>query len=235
MYRILIVEDEADAAKALYAALERYGEEHQEEFQIAWMKNTNDLDAPAFDLIFMDIDLGVENGMQAAAELRTFDKKTPLIFVTNLAQYAVQGYQVSALDFIVKPFIYGSFSLRMDRAMEVLHEKRDHAITLKTKDGLRIFPASSIIQVWVKGHNVNYALDDGTCVVARGSPAETEQMLGGVPFLRISSGSIINMAHVRGVHDSEIILSDGSSCYISRANKRHCLEAISRYLGGGAA
>ena len=235
MYRILMVEDEFDAASALRAAIERYGKEHCEQFQIGWMRNTIDLDGPAFDLIFMDIDLGVENGMEAAREIRAFDSATPIIFVTNLAQYAVQGYQVNALDFIVKPFTYGSFSLRMDRAMEVMRQKRDRVISLKAHDGPCLFSASSLIHVWVRGHNVNYVLADGRTVVARGNLGETEKMLGGTPFLRISSGSIINMAHVRGVRDGEVTMSDGSVCYISRANKRRCLEEISRYLGGGAA
>lgn len=234
MYRILIVEDELDAATALRNAIERYGKEHDEQFQIGWMRNTIDLDRPAFDLIFMDIDLGVENGMEDAEEIRKFDTKTPIIFVTNLAQYAVRGYQVNALDFIVKPFTYGSFSLRMDRAMEVMRRQSDRTITVHARDGISLFSASDLVRVWVRGHNVNYELSGGRTVVARGSLSETEKMLGGAPFLRISSGCIINMAHVRGVHEAAVTMSDKSVCYISRANKRRCLEEISRYLGGGA-
>lgn len=158
MYRILIVEDEPDAAAALRDAIRRYGNEHAEQFQVGWMRNTIDLDEPAFDLIFMDIDLGIENGMDAAREIREFDRSTPIIFVTNLAQYAIQGYEVNALDFIVKPFTYGSFSLRMDRAMEVLRRREGRSISIQTRDGLRIFPASSLVRVWMHGHDVNYGL-----------------------------------------------------------------------------
>ena len=235
MYRILIVEDEPDAAAALRDAIRRYGNEHAEQFQVGWMRNTIDLDEPAFDLIFMDIDLGIENGMDAAREIREFDRSTPIIFVTNLAQYAIQGYEVNALDFIVKPFTYGSFSLRMDRAMEVLRRREGRSISIQTRDGLRIFPALqpgarldawSRRQLWALG----WQRGSGTRKSER-----TEATLGGTPFLKISSGCIINMAHVRGVRDSAITLSDGSVCYISRANKRRCLEEISRYLGGGGA
>lgn len=233
MYRILIIEDELEAATALRNAIERYGAEHGEQFQVGWMKNTFDLTEPAFDLIFMDIDLGVENGMDAAEELRKFDQSTPIIFVTNLAQYAVRGYQVNALDFVVKPFTYGSFSLRMDRAMVVMRQQRNRSISLKTHDGVCIFQASDLVQVWVRGHNMNYELADGRTVVARGSLIETEKLLGGTPFLKISSGCIINMGHVRDVRDAAITMSNKSVCYISRANKRRCLEEISRYLGGG--
>ena len=194
MYRMLIVEDEADAAAALRDAIRRYGDEHAEQFQVGWMRNTIDIDEPAFDLIFMDIDLGIENGMEAAREIREFDRSTPIIFVTNLAQYAVQGYEVNALDFIVKPFTYGSFSLRMDRAMEVLRRREGRSITVQTRDGLRIFPASSLVRVWMRGHNVNYGLSDSSTAAARGSLKETEEMLGGTPFLK----NFLGMHHQHG-------------------------------------
>ena len=51
MYRILIVEDEPGAASALCDAIMRYGTEHSEQFQVGWMRNTIDLDEPAFDLL----------------------------------------------------------------------------------------------------------------------------------------------------------------------------------------
>lgn len=235
MYRILIVEDEPEAAAALLDAIKRYGDENSMQFQVSWLRSTIDLVNPTFDLIFMDIDLGVENGMDAAREIREVNRSTLIIFVTNLAQYAVQGYEVNALDFIVKPFTYGSFSLRMDRAMEVLRRREGRSISVQTRSGLRIFPASNLVRVWMHGHDVNYGLSDGSKVTARGSLKKTETMLGGTPFLKISSGCVINMSHVRGVKDAAITLSDGSVAYISRANKRRCLEEISRYLGGGCA
>ncbi len=235
MYRILIVEDEPEAADDLKGALSRYGEEHGEEFRITWVTSALAIDEGAsFDLIFMDIELPGENGMTAALELRKRDRSTPLVFVTNLAQYAVRGYQAEALDFIVKPFTYGSFSLRMDRAMEVMRRPAGRSITVRPRDGVRIFPASELVCVDVDKHTLTYRLADGEKVEVRGSLSKAEEELGGSPFLRISSGCIVNMGHVRGVHDAEVRLSDGRSVWISRANKRACLESISRYLGGGA-
>ncbi len=74
----------------------------------------------------MDIDLPGINGMEAAQLLREENATTPLIFVTNLAQYAVKGYQVDALDFMVKPVGYGDFAMRMGRAMRPWRRTRAH-------------------------------------------------------------------------------------------------------------
>lgn len=236
MYRVLIVEDEEADAGRLRDAIERYGREHGETFAVGRIRSTLELDegADSPDLIFMDIELPGQNGMDAALELRCRDRSTPLIFVTNLAQYAVRGYEADALDFIVKPYTYGAFALRMDRAMQIMRRRVGRSITVRSREGLRLFPASSLVSVEVSGHNLVYTLDDGTSFPARNSLSRAEEELGGSPFLRVSSGCIINMGHVRGVRDSQVTLSNGTTVWISRANKRRCLEEIARYLGGGA-
>lgn len=237
MYRILVVEDEDDAAATLREAIARYGREHGEQFQVTRLSSALqlDVDSPSdADLIFMDIDLPGEDGLSAAIELRESDPTTPLIFVTNLAQYAVRGYRANALDFIVKPFTYGAFAMRMDRAMEVMRRAARRSVTVRSHDGLRIIALSDLVFVDVNGHNLAYHLADGSTFSARDSLSHALEALGGAPFLRISSGCVINMGHVRGVHDAEVTLSSGDVVWISRANKRRCLEEISRFLGSGA-
>lgn len=237
MYQILIVEDESAAAETLRDCIERYGREHGEQFQVSWLASAVDLDVDApsgADLIFMDIDLPGVNGLNTAIELRRHDRATPLIFVTNLAQYAVRGYQADALDFIVKPFTYGAFAMRMDRAMEVMRRAARRSITVRSHDGLRIIAISDLVFIDVSGHNLIYHLADGGTFSVRDSLSHAIEGLGGPPFLRISSGCVINMGHVRGVHDAEVTLSTGEKVWISRANKRRCLEEVSRFLGSGA-
>lgn len=237
MYRILMVEDEAAAADDLRACIERYGREHGEQFQVSWIRSALELDTESpsgADLIFMDIDLPGVDGLDAAIELRRHDRATPLVFVTNLAQCAVRGYQADALDFIVKPYTYGAFAMRMDRAMEVMRRAARRSVTVRSHDGLRIVAVSDLVFVDVSGHNVIYHLADGTSFSARDSLSRTAEGLGGAPFLRISSSCVVNMGHVRGVRDAEVTLTGGERVWISRANKRRCLEEISRYLGSGA-
>ncbi len=237
MYRMLIVEDEDAAANSLAAAITRFGEEQGEELQVTRLRSAVDLDERVSrdaDLIFLDIEMPGQNGMDAAFDLRTHDTSTPIVFVTNLAQYAVHGYAVNALDFIVKPFTYEDFALRMDRAMRVVRQRSGRTLSVRGKDGLRIFSASELVFVDMSGHDLVYHLESGETVSARGSMRQAEGELGGAPFVRISSGCIVNMGHVRGVADAALSLSSGDTVWISRANKKLVLEAIARYLGGGA-
>ncbi len=237
MYRILIVEDEDTAAQALRQAVERFGAEHGEAFQVTRLSSAVDLDeriSTAHDLIFLDIELPGQNGMDAAFDLRAHDTSTPIVFVTNLAQYAVHGYAVDALDFIVKPFTYEDFALRMERAMRVVRQRSGRTLTVRGRDGLRVFDASQLVFVDMSGHDLVYHLEGGETVSVRGSMRRLEGELGGSPFLRISSGCIVNMGHVRGIADAALTLSTGDTVWVSRANKRAALEAIAAHLGGGA-
>lgn len=237
MYRILVIEDNDEAAAKLAAAVTRYGEDHGDTFRITRRASAIDLDerlSQENDLIFLDIELPGQNGMDAAFDLRTRDTSTPIIFVTNMANYAVHGYAVNALDFIVKPFTYEDFRLRMDRAMQVVRQRTQRTISVRSRDGLRIFEASQLVFVDMNGHDLVYHLASGETVALRGSMRSLEDELGGTPFLRISSGCIVNMGHVRGVTDAALTLSSGDTVWISRANKKAALEAIARYLGGGA-
>ena len=237
MYRILIVEDEDIAADALVQAISAYAERSGEQFGVARLTSAVDLDERVsrdVDLIFLDIELPGQNGMDAAFDLRERDTSTPIIFVTNMANYAVHGYAVNALDFIVKPFTYEDFALRMDRAIRVMRQRAARTISVRSREGLRMFDASELVFVDMSGHDLVYHLADGSTLSARGSMRRLGQELDDVPFVRISSGCIINMSHVRGIADAAIALSTGDTVWASRANKKSALEAIASFLGSGA-
>lgn len=235
MFRILIVEDNPDEQATLRAHLERYATEHGEDFQITWLKSAVEFveGSETADLIFMDIDLPGISGMEAATLLRSFDQQTPLIFVTNLSQYAVRGYEVDALDFIVKPVTYFNFSMRMDKAMRVMRRTTGRNVVIQTKAGMRVIPLADLISVEVLNHNLAYsAVGYDAPVEVRGSLAAVEKELAGAPFVRISNSCIVNMGHVRDIQGNEMRMSNGAVLYFSRARRRAAMESIADYLGG---
>ena len=112
MRNIAIVDDDENIRQQLQSYLKKYTENFGEDFVVsefsipeAFLTNYKS----NYDVVFMDIDMPGMNGLQAAKRLRELDEKVVLIFVTNLAQYAIKGYEVAATDFVVKPVEYSKF------------------------------------------------------------------------------------------------------------------------------
>lgn len=232
--RVAIVEDDQKEAERLTRCLERYGDKHGLRFLICHLASALELDPhdPAADVIFMDIDLPGMNGMEAAHSLRHAQSDTPLVFVTNLAQYAVHGYAVDALDFIVKPVTYDDFSLRMTRVMRILRQRADATIAIRTQEGLRILSISQIVLVEVRHHNLFYTTaEDAEPIRTRGTLAQAEEDLSAGPFLKANASCLVNMAHVAGVVDDRLDLDNGSSAFFSRSRKREGMQELAGYLG----
>ena len=91
-YRVCVVEDNKEHRDRLVAFIEKYGKERGKEFNISVYGDAlSFLDEfyGNFDIIFMDIELPYRNGMDVVKQVREKDKKVIVIFVTNMAQYAV--------------------------------------------------------------------------------------------------------------------------------------------------
>ena len=120
-YRVVIVEDEVVYLDALKDMLSSYEKEKEVAFNITAYRDIETFLAEyrkCYDIVFMDIELPGMNGMDGARRLREADSSVVLIFVTNMAQFAVQGYEVNALDYILKPVTYKNFSVKLDRALD---------------------------------------------------------------------------------------------------------------------
>ena len=113
MLRVAIVEDNDRDAEYLLSHLKRYGRENEVEIESKRFSNGIlflEQYQGQYELIFMDIDMPAINGINVAKMLRERDNHVLLIFVTALARFAVNGYEVDAFDFIVKPLQYNFFS-----------------------------------------------------------------------------------------------------------------------------
>ncbi len=127
MINVAVVEDEDSAAETLSEYFERYSHEKGAQFHIVRFDNpVNFLTnyKSKYDLVLMDIDLPDMDGMEASRRMREIDNLVTLIFVTNLSQYAVYGYEVNAFDYVVKPVSYFDFALKLERAVKRI-ENRD--------------------------------------------------------------------------------------------------------------
>lgn len=118
MLRIAIAEDEPQCAQSLRGFIRQYAKENDLEADVTWFPDGLQLAenyAPRWDILFLDIQMAHLDGMETARLIRKQDPDVTMVFITNLARYAIQGYEVDAADYILKPLHYDRFRVRMDK------------------------------------------------------------------------------------------------------------------------
>lgn len=234
MLKAAIVEDDDAAAADLERCLRTYCEKNKMTYTAErFSDGTSFLErySPRFDLIFMDIKMPGMDGMAAARQLRQIDSVTSLIFVTSMAQYAVKGYEMDALDFIVKPVQYFSFEMKMRRAMQAVRMKKGREVLLNVGGVTRVLPSAAIYYVEVMDHDLTYHTEEGLFTV-RGKLSAVEAQLPGGIFFRCASAYLINLQHVTQV-DADTVLVGGECLRISRGRKKELMVALAGFLGRG--
>ncbi len=232
--RIAIIEDEKSAYEALNECIERYFSSKKQEYSVVWFDKAitflSDYKA-IYDIVFMDIDLPDLNGMQAAEKLRTNDSRTVLIFVTNMAQYAVNGYDVDALSFIVKPVRYPSFARKLDKALKIVSQNSDATINISQNGSLTRVAISDLRYVEVEKHALIYHAE--TNVSCWGSLKKAEEKLSAYSFLRCNNYCLVNPKYIAKVKENTVTLNDGTQIAISRPRRPKFLAEIAAYFGEG--
>ena len=127
MVRIAVVEDEALSRQLLADYLARYSEENGVTFDITYFEDGGAIIGdyrPVYDIILMDIQMTHVDGMTAARAIREVDQEVVLVFITSAAQFAIHGYQVGALSYLMKPLPWFAFSQELSRCLEAVAKRR---------------------------------------------------------------------------------------------------------------
>lgn len=231
---IAIVEDDPREAQTLQAYFSNLSADSADTFEIKWFSAGREFLAayrPVYDIVLMDINLPDLNGMDVATSLRKLDQTVVLLFVTSMAQYAVKGYEVDALDFMVKPVPYPTFALKMKRALSKCPGRQTRELLINVSDGVYRTSASRIKYVEISNHSLIYYTTDGV-LNSYGNLKQVEAQLDPRQFVRCNRCYLVNLAYVIAVKGSTVVL-DGAELQISRPKRASFLEALTNYLGGG--
>lgn len=232
--RVAIVEDDRVAAQELENCLERYETGRNVSFSIVHFPDGGLFlrqYQPVYDIVFMDIKMPGMDGMTAAQKLRQIDPVTTLVFVTSVVQYAVKGYEVDAIDFIVKPVRYHTFALKMRRIMEAVRLKQGCGILVNAEGGSRVIPSSQVYYVEVTSHILTYHTEQGDFEM-RGKLSSVEQQLPADSFFRCSVSHLINLRYLTQLGSESVVVA-GQEIRFSRAKKKELTAAVAAYLGKG--
>ncbi|TCL57311.1 LytTR family two component transcriptional regulator [Kineothrix alysoides] len=233
MIKIAVVDDEQmerDTLKRYYLDLQQ---EICEELEVLLYSSGEDLLDNydySFDMICLDIDLPGKDGISMAKELRKTDEQVILLFVTNMAQMAVKGYEVQALDFIVKPVNYYSFAMKMKNAINIINNKKHKNIIISTPRGFQKVSTSELYYVEVRGHYLYYHTLNGV-FRQKASLKELEGNLTGLSFKRCNNCYLVNLRYIDLVDKDELQIA-GEWLKISRPRKKEFLQSLANYLGG---
>ncbi len=234
MIRVAIVDDDGADRKKIKDCLDFVAEEENQIFEVSEFENAEcffmKFDCN-FDIVFLDIEMPYCDGMTAAKRLRQIDKVVTLVFVTNLAQYAVAGYEVDALDYILKPVDKYSFSLKMKRVLSRTLRNAEDSVMVPTEDG-DIVPIkiSTVRYVEVRGHYVVFHTADGE-FSQYATLKSVEDKLKDFPFAKCNRCFLVNLSYIEKIRDNEAMIG-GDGLQISRPQRKAFLSAFSDYLGG---
>lgn len=234
MIRIAIAEDDAAYIKQLQEYLRRYQEENQEEITASVFPNGIELlenYCPVYDLLLLDIEMPLMDGMSAAQKIRQTDTSVLIIFITNMAQYAIKGYEVDALDYVLKPITYFAFAMKLRKAIRALGERTQKSILVTWGSEVKRLSTDSILYVEVADHQIRYHTKEETCL-SIGSLREVEQELETENFSRCNSCYLVNLKYVDGIRQDCVVVG-GNSLKISRAKKKTFMQKLNDYYKRG--
>ena len=231
MLRIAVVEDDKTYAAQLKEYLVRYGTEKNQKISVALFPEGEDIvtDYSAeFDIILMDVEMTFMDGMTTAERIREKDNEVVIIFITNMPQYAIQGYKVDALDYVLKPISYFAFSQRIDRALTRVKKKEATYITVAQKGGKKKLNVDKICYVEVRDHDLIYHSTKGD-IVTKSSMKEAEDTLGGTKFFRCNRCYLVNLEYVEDFRGNDVTVAS-DVIQVSRARKKAFMDALNDYM-----
>jgi len=205
--RAVVVDDEPMAREYLKLILSRLADvevvaEAREAVECLDRVRTTDP-----DVVFLDIHLPDESGIEVAKALAELRKPPLIVFVTGYEEYALPAFEVAAIDYVTKPFSQERLEKSMDRVRSHIGGVRDSEATqpaalgriaIRDREGAKLIPVEDICYISTQGRKV-VLHSTSQAYPTHYTLAELEHKLRGFRFFRANEGCLVNLDKVREV------------------------------------
>ena len=231
--RIAIVDDIASEREILKAGITEQTARLSLDAVISCHASGTDFLAEArtehFDLVFLDIYMEKENGVDTAEELRRFDRDCEIVFPTTSPDHALDGYRVRALHYLVKPCDGAAFAALFDEVIK-RHPEMDRFLEVDTTGCILRLHLRDILYAEHFKHQIHIYLTGGEEAVTRRTFREFTAPLTDGRFFLCSRGVLVNMEHAADFDGTDFILKNGKRVPVSRSLAETARTAFGGYL-----
>lgn len=232
--KIAIVDDDAAYRRLLRAFAEQFARENGEMLEIVTAANGaafwNDYQADC-QVIFLDVEMPLMDGIATARMIRKVDQTVQIIFLTNYSQYAINGYEVNALDYVMKPLTYFAFAQKFKKALAFADRHADAELIIRNEHGVIRLKAGEILWVDSEKNYTVYHTAKGK-YRERATMRDTMQRLAHMSFAASTAGCLVNLAYVRKVVEYDVYIGE-HVLPLSRGKKKDFMEKYIHYLTQG--
>ncbi|WP_022775823.1 LytR/AlgR family response regulator transcription factor [Butyrivibrio sp. AE2015] len=237
MISVAVVDDDKKYRELLLEYLKKYEAESGNRLLITEYTDGSDLTtelsgktSSGFDLILLDVEMKFMDGMETARIIRQYDRKVVIIFITNAPQYAISGYEVDALDYVLKPVNYFPFSQTIDRAIGRMKEREHKYIFLSGNGYAYKIDLYNLVYIEVEGRELVFHLKEGMENFRITSPMKKiESKLESKMLFRCSQGFMVNLEYVDEIDGMDVIVA-GTRIPVSKSQKRAFVDALNNYM-----
>lgn len=186
-------------------------------------------DKERFDLVFLDIYMGNENGVDTAEALRRFDTDCLLVFTTTSADHALEGFRVRAFHYLVKPFADADLAALFDEIVK-RHPLQDRYIEVNSAGVTIRLRYQEILYAEHFKHQIHIHRMSGQEIVTRQTFRDFSTALADESFFLCSRGVIVNLEHAADFDGTDFILKNGERVPVSRDLTRAAGLAFGDFL-----
>ena len=218
-----IVDDMASECKILHNLLKQYEEKQQYAIHVKEFHSGKELlynyITNSFDVIFMDIFLAEENGVDCALQLRQLDEGVNLIFLTTSSEFGVKSYDVRAADYMVKPATFEKLCRALGYC-KIAELEKSPAITVTVRHQLLEIVLDHILYADFQNRSACIHLKDCMFPVAGSFTELARQLTAYVQFMACFKGIVVNLKEVQEICGDCLILKNGEKLPVSRRLQR---------------